>query len=61
MAYSLDIEQGYLFFLVEVLGLEVDFIFPLSQEEEEQQHEQSQPNLKEGSILYVLNWAQRLN
>ena len=55
MAYSLDIEQGYLFFLVEVLGLEVDFIFPLSQEEGQQQQEQTHQNLKEGSILYVLN------
>ena len=34
---------------VEVLGLEVDFIFPLSQEKEGQQQEQTHQNLLDGS------------
>ena len=47
-----------------VLGLGVDFVFPLSQEQEEQQEEQQQEqphqNIPEKSILEVLNFTHRL-
>ena len=48
-----------------VLGLGVDFVFPLSQEQQEQQQEeqqQEQPhqNIPEKSILEVLNFTHRL-
>ena len=41
------------------LGLGVDFVLPLSQQEEQQQEEEQEPhqNIPEGNILEVLNLA----
>ena len=44
------------------LGLGVDFVLPLSQQEEQQQEEEQEPhqNIPEGNILEVLNLAKSL-
>ena len=43
---------------VQVLGLGVDFVLPLSKQEEQQQEEQEpHQNIPEGNILEVLNLA----
>ena len=50
---------------VQVLGLGVDFVLPLSQEQQEQQEQEQQQeephqNIPEGNILEVLNLAKSL-
>ena len=44
------------------LGLGVDFVLPLSQQEEQQQEEEQEPhqNIPEGNILEVLNLTRSL-
>ena len=44
---------------VQVLGLGVDFILPLSQQEQQQEEEPHQ-NIQEGSVLKIRNLANRL-